>query len=135
MQIFLSHANSEASFARELAEKLIEAGFGVWSDEMNLPPGENWAKAIGKALDQSKAMIVLLSPDATKSQWVNKEIEYALSTPRFEGRLFPVMVKPTDEDEVPWILRHLGIIKTRDPDMATREVVRALKGDRGSNKR
>lgn len=134
-QIFLSHASSETPFAREMAQKLTRAGLSVWFDEIELPTGENWAKAIGKALDKSNAMVVLLSPDATKSTWISRDIEYAISTPRFQGRLFPVMVKPTREDEVPWILRHLGIIKAGDPESASRRVVRALKGERGSNKR
>ena len=134
-RIFLSHGNSETAFARQMAQKLTKAGLKVWFDEMELPTGENWAKAIGKALDKSNAMVVLLSPDATKSGWINRDIEYAITTPRFQGRLFPVMVKPTREDQVPWILRHLGIIKAGDPDVASRQVVRALKGERGSNKR
>src|SRR5438477_6199237 len=91
-KIFLSYASSEVSFARQLAQNLTEAGLNVWFDEMELPTGENWAKAIGKALDKSNAMVVLLSPDATKSAWINRDIEYAISTPRFRGRLFPLMV-------------------------------------------
>jgi len=118
-----------------MAEKLTQAGLNVWFDEMELPTGENWAKAIGKALDKSNAMVVLLSPNASKSGWINRDLEYAISTPRFRGRLLPVMVKPTRDDEVPWILRELGIIKAGDPDLASRQVVRALKGERGSSKR
>jgi hypothetical protein len=134
-QIFLSHASSETPFARQLAQKLTRAGLNVWFDETELPTGDNWAKAIGAALDKSNAMVVLLSPNAAKSGWINRDIEYAISTPRFRGRLFPVMVKPTRDDQVPWILRELGIIKAGDPDLASRQVVRALKGTRGGNKR
>ena len=133
-KIFLSHSSADEDFARELATRLSEAGFGVWSDQ-ELLPGENWAQEVAHALDESKAMVVLLSPDATRSPWINREIEYALSQPRFEGRLFPIMVKPTPSDQFPWILRRLNFLTTGDPKEASREVVRALSPKNGGSER
>ena len=132
--IFLSHSSADKEFARELSERLSDAGFGVWSDE-ELLPGDNWAEEIAEALNQSKAMVVLISPEATRSRWINREIEYALANPRFEGRLFTFMVKPTPEDQFPWILRHLNVVKTGDAKEASRQVARALAGKNGGSER
>ncbi len=52
-------------------------------------------------------MVVLVSPDAMRSEHVRREIEYALGNPGYEGRLFPVQVRPTPS--MPWILRELKI--------------------------
>ena len=57
-------------------------------------------------------MVVLLSPDSVSSDWVRREIEYALGDPNYAGRLFPVLVRPTED--VPWILRKLEILHAKD---------------------
>jgi len=111
MKVFLSHSSSERSLAMDVASRLSAAGFRVWHGE-EVPPGENWALAVGKALEDSDAMVVLLSPDAVKSQAVGHEIEYALSSPRYRNRLLPVVVRPTRG--IPWILRRLPIIRLYD---------------------
>jgi len=124
-KVFLSHSASERSLAMDLASRLSAAGFRVWHGE-EVPPGDNWALAVGKALEDSDAMVVLLSPDAVKSQAVGREIEYALSSPRFKNRLLPVVVKPTLG--IPWILWRLPMIQLRDQPGA--DVDRIVEGVR-----
>jgi len=103
MQIFLSYARSDETFARALSSQLERRGFSVWSPGQEVLPGDNWALQIGEALKKSKAMVVLVSPDSMRSEHVRREIEYALGNPNYEGRLFPVRLRRTDD--VPWILR------------------------------
>lgn len=55
-------------------------------------------------------MIVLLSPESMRSDHVRREIEYALGDPNYEGRLFPVLVRPTEN--IPWILRKIKTFDT-----------------------
>jgi|SRR5580704_14616355 hypothetical protein len=89
--------------ARELATHLEKAGFDTWDPADARFPGDNWALRIGKALQESEAMVVLISPDSMKSQTVRQEIDYALGSPQYKGRLIPVVVKATSE--IPWILK------------------------------
>lgn len=103
MQIFLSYAQSDEAFAKALAAQLTRRGLSVWSPDLDVLPGDNVWFRIGEALAKSKAMIVLVSPDSMRSEHVRREIEYALGQPNYEGRLFPVQVRPTDD--IPWILR------------------------------
>jgi len=105
MQIFLSYAQPDEHFARALSSQLERRGFSVWSPAEELLPGDNVWLRIGEALKKSKAMIVLLSPDSMRSEYVRREIEYALGDPNYEGRLFPVQVRPTAD--IPWILRKI----------------------------
>jgi hypothetical protein len=126
MRIFFSYADAERDFARQLAERLLGAGLDVWWDEREIVAGENWAAALQTALEQANAMVVLLSPDAVRSRWVRHEIDYALGTPRFAGRVVPVEVRPTDE--VPWVLRSFPYVRAAgDVDQVARAVVAALK--------
>ena len=109
MKVFLSYAEADREAAKRLASHLEEAGHRVWYRDGALFPGENWALEIGKALDHSEAMVVLLSPQGMKSDWVRKEIEFALGASQYRGRLIPVMLKPTAD--IPWILKKLPIVR------------------------
>ncbi len=129
MNVFISYSHSDEEWANELREQLRGVGTHkilVWDPVSEISPGENWALKYGRALEQADAVIVLLSPDSVKSDWVRREIEYVLGSPKFRDRLIPVMVKPTKE--VPWFLHTLSFIDaTKDKEEATRLSAAALK--------
>ena len=127
MKVFLSHAMADAAQAEDLASRLEAEGFDVWRSDRDLEPGTNWALAIGKALESARAMVVLLSPDSVKSEWVIKEIDFALNSPKYEWRVIPVLLRPTAD--FPWILEKMQIIKVgKSWDAACRRVSEALHG-------
>jgi len=105
MQVFLSYARSDEKFARELSSELTKQGLAVWLDEEQVLPGDNLHERVADALKKSNAMVVLISPQAMKSEFVRSEINYALGNPKYEHRLFPVEVRPTED--VPWFLHEL----------------------------
>jgi hypothetical protein len=109
MNVFLSHARKDSALARQLAERLTRAGLTVWIADDQIVPGENWAKKIGKALDAAGLMVILLTPRALESDSVRQDIEFALSSRKFEGRVFSVFVGSTLEagKDMPWILLKL----------------------------
>lgn len=112
MRVFLSYSSAERDFASRLASQLSRRGCDVWDPGDQLFPGDNWMLKIGEALKQSKAMVVLVSPDSMKSEWVRREIDYAIGDRNYEGRVFPVVVKPTEE--IPWILHNFSILQAND---------------------
>jgi hypothetical protein len=98
----------------------------VWSSQVEVFPGDNAWLRIGQALKKSNAMVVLVSPDSMRSENVRREIEYALGDPNYEGRLFPVQVRPTPN--LPWILRKLKTFDTRrNVAKVSESIVDALK--------
>jgi len=101
MQIYISYAKPDEAFARNLSSQLAKRGLSVWSAYEKVLPGDNIWLRTGEALKRSKAMIVLVSPDSMQSEHVRREIEYALGDPNYQGRVFPVQVRPTKN--VPWI--------------------------------
>jgi TIR domain len=123
LKVFLSYAQSDGKWARELSEHLEAAGFEVFDPIGQLLPGDNWSLEIGKALDDSQAMVVLISPAAVQSSWVQREIQYALGSEKYQDRLIPVEVEPTTD--FPWVLRHLQWIKG-DPLEAGQRVAEIL---------
>lgn len=125
MQIFLSYAGSEEAYAKSLATQLEKRGFSVWTDAELLPGDNPWLQT-GKALEKSRAMVVLLSPDSVRSENVRRETEYALGNLNYEGRLFPVVVRPTRD--IPWILRrYLKSDSRQDAAKVSESIANALK--------
>jgi hypothetical protein len=134
MQVFISYAQSDAKTASRIASALRESGLEVW-DDSQLFPGDNWAAKVAKALSDSEAMVVLLSPSFLASpHYVASELGYALGSEQYKGRVFPVVVAPFDlaslGNEVPWVLKRLQTIRLDDPDKdeeGLRQIASAIK--------
>ena len=117
MKVYLSHAHSDERLAEKLSRILEDAGLQVWDAAREIMPGDNWAATLGNALQESQAMVVLVTPDAMRSKWVRWEIEYALGQTRFRECRIPVFVGDPDDlekEDVPWILRRLKVINLTD---------------------
>jgi hypothetical protein len=124
MQVFLSYHSSDKAFAKRLAAHLEKQGLSVWTDDEVLPGDNVWLRT-GEALKKSRAMVVVVSPNAMRSENVRHEIEYALGERRYEGRLFAVQARPTKE--VPWILARLkALVPGPGPEQASRQIATAL---------
>ena len=125
IQVFLSHVSEDRELANYLGERLSESGFQVWWAEERLLPGENWARATGDALEQSDAMIVLVSPDSASSRRVREELNYALGASNYAGRVIPVVVRPTKK--MPWILRKMKVLRAgKDREQLSKRVIEQL---------
>ena len=119
MKVFISYAHSDEALVQKIVAILKEAGLEVWDDTREILPGDNWAEQVAQALKESEAMVVLLTPEATRSRWLRHEIEYALAEERYSKRLIPVLVgDPADfsQEDIPWILWHFQMIKLAEYD-------------------
>ena len=126
-KVFLSHAHSDSKVARELVEAPHAEGFST-SHDTEVLPGESWAAAIDQQLQESDAMVVLLSPDWAASRYNRSEVSYALGAPRFEGRLIPVIVKKTKD--YPWVfdIAKFPMIPYKNPEHTSRQIAHVLQG-------
>lgn len=119
MQAFISCAEKDRSLARELIGRLSEAGVSVWNPNDAIFPGDNWAKVLGEALEESDLMIVLLTPGAMGSSTsLQHEISYALTSLNYQHRVLTLLVGPAFEmrDELPWVLARLPHQKVESLD-------------------
>ncbi len=127
MKVFLSHVRKDNRLAYQLAEQLTGAGFSVWLPDEHISLGDNWAKKVGRALDDAELMVVLLTPKALESDLVRQDIEFALGSRRYEGRVFSVFVGPTMHagKDIPWILLklpHCQVSSPQDFDEVVKEL-------------
>src|SRR6266480_657437 len=126
MKVFLSHSVSDEDTAVELSKGLAKEGFDVWNPRIEVGAGGNFAEEIGRALRTSDAMVILVSPAAMKSDWMQEEINYALTEPRFRNRVVPVILRPSSQ--MPWILNRFPTVKAGDNLAKTaREIARLLR--------
>lgn len=74
--VFISYARNREADARRVGERLAELGYAVWRDDQ-LAAHHEFADVIQQRLEAAKAVVVLWSADAVKSQWVRSEANRA----------------------------------------------------------
>ena len=74
--VFVSYARPDEPQAERVAEGLRSAGYRVWRDD-ELPAHRAYGEVIEERLKSARAVIVLWSAEAAKSQWVRAEADAA----------------------------------------------------------
>jgi adenylate cyclase len=74
--VFISYARSTTTQAQQVAEALRTLGYSVWRDD-ELPAHRDYSEVIEERLRTAKAVVVVWSADAVKSQWVRAEADLA----------------------------------------------------------
>ena len=75
-EVFVSYARPDEPQATRVAETLRAEGYAVWRDD-ELPAHRAYAEVIEERLKSAKAVVVLWSAEAAKSQWVRAEADAA----------------------------------------------------------
>lgn len=76
--VFISHSSKDNEFTRKLTRSLEAEGLDVWVDLDDLVSGERWVASIQTGLEESSAVIVIMSRAARQSEWVEREALLAL---------------------------------------------------------
>jgi hypothetical protein len=71
--VFLSYASQDANEARALHDLVVAGGGKPFLSEKHLKAGEDFAEGIRTAINSSKELWLLLSPNSLKSEWVISE--------------------------------------------------------------
>ncbi|HEY7126436.1 MAG TPA: TIR domain-containing protein [Ktedonobacterales bacterium] len=91
--IFISYSREDSVFVDQLEENLAQQGFVTWLDRQRLIPGRDWAAEIETQIKQLDMVVVVLSPSAVKSEWVNREIAFAQ---QIKKTIIPIRLKQVD---------------------------------------
>ncbi len=90
--VFISYKHEEKEFADMLIRQLQMAGFPIWVDTDQLRAGENWREAINFAIQDSFALILVITPEARESQYVTYEWAFAQGA---GVKVIPILLRPT----------------------------------------
>ena len=109
--VFLSFSSRNEDVARPLYERLTGSGLRVfWSDEtMKKRVGQSWFRVIGESLESSRHFLLLWTPEARQSKFVQMEYEtFRAETIQEENRLLiPLYPEGFGPGTMPIFLRHL----------------------------
>jgi formylglycine-generating enzyme len=128
-QVFISHAHEDSESAHLLANDLQEHGWVPWITPENIDPGEKWVPAIQHGINECGVMLVILTPRALTSPWVNTEVESAIELAHSnQMRLIPLLHEPC---EAPILWRcYQQISFIRDRGKGLKDLLGALEGKR-----
>ncbi|MCL4254434.1 MAG: TIR domain-containing protein, partial [Anaerolineae bacterium] len=87
-RVFVSYSRRNKVFAERIARDLGDAGMEVWIDFRQIHGGEQWQEEIFRGIERSQIVVVCLSPDSVKSDWVQREVLTARQQEKF---IIPVM--------------------------------------------
>jgi tetratricopeptide (TPR) repeat protein len=119
--VFVSHSSKDKPWVHRLVADLARYGVSVWLDENEIRPGDLFAKALEQGIAHSRAVAIIVSPEAMVSGWVEQEYYRALSlAQRREDplQLIPVLLHAV---ELPGFLANRRWLDFREP---TRYAVR-----------
>ena len=94
--VFLSHSSVDQLWVIQLKDALQRYGVSVWLDQDEIRPGDLFVKALEAGLEQSRAVALIISPEAIASGWVEEEYARAMSLAQNKQRalrLIPVLLR------------------------------------------
>lgn len=87
--VFISYSRTDQPYARKLADHINTHELIAWIDDQ-IDYGERWFREITKAIQDSAAVVVIMTPDAENSTWVEREI---LIAQRENKPILPLLLK------------------------------------------
>lgn len=90
--VFISYSTKDEEFVRKLHQHMADAGIRAWFAAEDIRGGEKIHEQLFRASQLFDKLLVVLSPDSLKSDWVVTEIRKARGIERKENRrkLFPI---------------------------------------------
>jgi TolB-like protein/Tfp pilus assembly protein PilF len=78
-RVFISYASNDAALAQQVCSALEAANCPCWIAPRDVKPGAQYADAIVRAINEAKAVVLVMSGSAVDSAHVAREIERAAS--------------------------------------------------------
>jgi len=97
-KVFVTYVQEDVAAAERLYRDFLARGYDPWLDRKKLLPGQNWPRAIERAIEVSDYFVPCFSRRATvKRGWFQCELRYALDcagrVPPGEIYLIPVRLE------------------------------------------
>lgn len=131
--VFLSHNSVDKPWVIKLKDDLQCYGVSVWLDKDEIRPGDLFAEALEEGLENSRAMALIVSPEAMASGWVKEEYYRALSLAQNKHsslQLIPVILR---DAELPGFLKGRSWVDFREESAYSHkvwELVWGITGDK-----
>jgi WD40 repeat protein len=98
--VFISYGRADRPYVDELAQRLKDTGISAWYD-YEIATGDRFAAVIEEKIRECAAFVVVLTPGAYRSEWVNKEINFAQKRNK---PIYPIMLQHC---ELPFLINEI----------------------------
>ncbi|HSV63511.1 MAG TPA: toll/interleukin-1 receptor domain-containing protein [Chthoniobacterales bacterium] len=95
--VFVSHSAQDKAVADAVCAALERAAVRCWVAPRDVQPGRSFAGEITRAIQQSKAMVLIFSANSNNSQQVLREVQLAVSSHLHIVQLRIEDVRPNDD--------------------------------------
>jgi len=110
-QVFISYSEQDRETMEKIRNSLRRESLTVWTNTTDIQTGEDFQRAIDRGIEQTDNLVYLVSPDSVESEFVRKEIDYAVS---LHKRIIPILVRETPPDSLPKALQGVQYIDLTD---------------------
>ena len=100
INVFVSHSSKDRKLVDQITDQLKRCGVGAWCSNEEIPAGERYAEKIRDGLMHSDWLLVVVTVDSGKSDWVRAEVKTAMADPRFQNRILPVAVDGSSASQI-----------------------------------
>lgn len=91
--VFISYASADRTAVLARVQMLEQMGIKYFQDVLSLEPGQRWAQKLYENINQSDLFLLFWSQSAKESEWVMKEVHYALARKGHDPTALPE-IKP-----------------------------------------
>ena len=96
-----------------------------WYSATHILGAKQWHDEIGLALARCNWFLIVLTPAAVRSQWVKRELLFALNSSRYNRKILPLLRKPCKYSQLSWTLPEFELVDfTGDFETACRQLLR-----------
>ena len=109
--VFISYSSLDSLIAEDITNKLMKENVKVWRDVENIRGGDSFIEEIPAAIKNSRLVLLILTPEAEESKWVEKEIISAIN----EGKeIIPYKIGDYDStSSIKFMLGNIQVMKHR----------------------
>lgn len=116
--IFISYAHDDSRFANWLSLNLLDRGYHIWRDSLNLRGGDQWQKEIDQAIMDGSHFVLVWSPN-TEASWHGGYVRHEVELAQQHGKkIIPLRVNNAAIDRMPVEIQQLQFIDFTNDRMA-----------------
>ena len=108
---FISYASADRTEVLKRVQMLDRISVDFFHDLLSLDPGERWERALYRKIDESDVLFLFWSTAAKQSEWVMREVRYAIARQGGDEfappEIVPIIIEGPPPAEPPAELRHL----------------------------
>jgi sugar/nucleoside kinase (ribokinase family) len=127
--VFVSHNLKDKEWVRDFVLLLRSQGLNVFFDEDSIEYGTDIVSAIETAIEQSKYVLLVISPNSIASPWVALEASITIySDPDAQSKkLIPLRLEQTPFEKIKPSIRRLSMVDLTLPEKRSDSLGRLLK--------